>query len=43
MINGPSELLNIQRAAAYYLFPGYREKIQKHGFLGIKLVDPKLL
>lgn len=35
--NGASELLQLQRAATYYGFPGYPEKISQYGFLGIKL------
>ena len=43
MINGSSELLYIQRAAVYYSFPNYKERIDKYGFLGLKLAEPKLV
>jgi len=43
MINGPSEMLQLQRAAVYHTFPGYHELIEQHGFLGIELEDPQLL
>lgn len=42
MINGPSELLYLQRAAVYYSFPGYKERIRNHGFVGIRLEKPRL-
>lgn len=43
MIRGDSELLQIQRAGVYYSFPGYRELIHEHGFLGIQVSKPQLI
>lgn len=43
MIYGASELLELQRAAVYYTFPGYQEKIAKYGFLGIELKFPEIV
>ncbi len=43
MLTGGSELLELQRVAAYYAFPGYPELIRKHGFVGIELSDPQLV
>jgi hypothetical protein len=42
MISGASELINLQRAAVYYSFPGYAERIMDHGFVGIEVRDPRL-
>lgn len=42
-INGASELLELQRVAVYYSFPEYPKKIQKYGFLGIELLEPRLM
>lgn len=42
MINGDSEILQLQRAAVYHTFPGYHELIERHGFLGIELQNPQL-
>lgn len=43
MINGPSELLQLQRAAVYYTLPDYPRKIAAHGFIGIKLENPRII
>ena len=42
MIKGNSELLELQRAAVYYTFPAYKQRIIEHGFLGIELREPRL-
>jgi hypothetical protein len=42
MISGAPELLNLQRAAVYYTFPGYPQRIRDHGFIGIEVLHPKL-
>lgn len=43
MINGTSELIQLQRAAVYHTFPGYHELIGSHGFLGIQVQNPQLV
>jgi hypothetical protein len=43
MIDGPSEMLQLQRAAVYHTFPGYHELIGEHGFLGIQVENPHLI
>ncbi|HSX27930.1 MAG TPA: hypothetical protein VLF60_00590 [Candidatus Saccharimonadales bacterium] len=43
MIQGQSELLQLQRAGVYYTFPGYPELIAQHGFLGIQVHSPRLM
>jgi|GEM_PF-2709996 len=43
MINGTSEVIQLQRAAVYHTFPGYHELIGAHGFLGIKVENPQLV
>lgn len=42
-VSGPSEMLQIQRAAVYYTFPNYPERISQYGFLGIGLRDHRLI
>ena len=42
-ISGVSELINLQRAAVYYTFPGYAQKITDHGFVGIEVTNPRLI
>jgi len=43
MIDGPGEMLQLQRAAVYHTFPGYHELIGEHGFLGIQIENPQLV
>src|SRR5581483_7396438 len=43
MIDGPSEMLQLQRAAVYHTFPGYHELISEHGFVGIQVENPQLI
>lgn len=43
MLDGPSEMLQLQRAAVYHTFPGYHELISAHGFLGIQVENPQLV
>lgn len=43
MINGTSEMLQLQRAAVYHTFPGYHDLISEHGFLGIQVENPELV
>lgn len=43
LVNGPGEIFNIQRAAVYYSFPGYRDLIGNYGFIGLKMGNPVLL
>lgn len=43
MITGPSELLALQRAGVYYTIPGYKEKIDEYGFIGIEIENPRLI
>lgn len=43
MIDGPLEILNIQRAAVYYKFPGYKDLIEKNGFIGIRVANPVVI
>lgn len=43
MIDGSSEMLQLQRAAVYHTFPGYHELISDHGFLGIQVENPRLV
>ena len=43
MIEGASELIQLQRAAIYHTFPGYHELIGQHGFLGIQVENPQLV
>lgn len=43
MISGPSEMLQLQRAAVYHTFPGYHDLICEHGFLGIHIEHPQLV
>ena len=40
-LSGVSELLQLQRVGVYYSFPGYPEKISKHGFRGIEMRNPR--
>lgn len=42
-IYGASELLQLQRAAVYYTFPDYTERIQENGFLGLEIFNPHLI
>lgn len=42
-IDGPSEILQLQSAAVYYMFPGYPQKINDNGFVGIEVLNPKCL
>jgi hypothetical protein len=43
MVNGTSEVIQLQRAAVYHTFPGYHDLIGVHGFLGIKVENPQLV
>lgn len=43
MYSGPSEALQLQRAAVYHTFPGYHQLIEQHGFLGIHVEHPQLV
>jgi hypothetical protein len=43
MISGTSEAIQLQRAAAYHTFSGYHQLIGAHGFLGIKVNNPRLV
>ncbi|MBN1169111.1 hypothetical protein JXA63_04440 [Candidatus Woesebacteria bacterium] len=43
MISGPSELINLQRAAVYYSFPEYSRRISENGFIGIEVLNPRLV
>ncbi len=43
MLNGPSEVIQLQRAAVYHTFPGYNQIIRDHGFLGIQVENPYLV
>ena len=43
MVNGVSEIFELQRAAVYYSFPGYVERIRDFGFVGIEIKNHKLI